>query len=76
MRLISQDKLIEYCEKHKCSSVPIDVIKSESPIISGDFCIVCGRDVRKDMIYYDINGATVCEGCMSVQCKVDKTIKG
>ena len=37
-----------------------------------DLCIVCGRDVRKDSTYYDINGATVCEGCMGVSCKVEK----
>jgi len=36
-----------------------------------DVCMVCGRDVRKDNTYYDINGATVCEGCMSVSCKVE-----
>ena len=40
-----------------------------------DICIVCGRDVRKDTAYYDINGATVCEGCMGVQCKVNNPIK-
>lgn len=38
---------------------------------NGDICIVCGRDVRKDTSYYDINGATVCEGCMDVQYKID-----
>lgn len=36
-----------------------------------DRCIVCYRDVRKDTAYYDINGATVCGGCMSVKCKVE-----
>ena len=40
-----------------------------------DRCIVCYRDVRKDTAYYDINGATVCEGCMGVQCKVNNPIK-
>ena len=43
---------------------------------NSDFCIVCNRDVRKDTTYYDVNGATVCEGCMGVKCKVDKAIKG
>ena len=33
MRLISMDKLIEYCVKHRCTSVPIDFIKVEKPII-------------------------------------------
>ena len=32
-RLISQDKLIEYCEQHKCGSVPLEKIKSEIPIV-------------------------------------------
>lgn len=33
MRLISTDTLIAYCMKHKCSSVPIEFIKAEKPII-------------------------------------------
>ena len=32
-RLISQDKLIEYCEQHKSGSVPLEKIKSELPVI-------------------------------------------
>lgn len=34
MRLISMDKLIDYCVKHRCTSVPIDFIKAEKPIKS------------------------------------------
>ena len=34
MRLISQDKLINYCEKHMTGSVPIEVIKAEAPIFA------------------------------------------
>jgi hypothetical protein len=37
--------------------------------ISGDNCIVCGRDVRKDNVYYDVNGGTICESCMNTKCK-------
>lgn len=33
------------------------------PVISGDNCIVCGHDVRKDNVYYDVNGETICESC-------------
>jgi hypothetical protein len=38
-------------------------------VISGDNCIVCGRDVRKDNVYYDVNGGTICESCMNTKCK-------
>lgn len=38
-------------------------------VISGDNCIVCGRNVRKENVYYDVNGATVCESCMNTKCK-------
>lgn len=38
-------------------------------VISGDNCIVCGRDVRKNNVYYDLNGATICESCMNTKCK-------
>jgi hypothetical protein len=34
MRLISQDKLIAYCDKHRTGSVPIEVIKAEAPIFA------------------------------------------
>lgn len=39
------------------------------PVISGDNCIVCGHDVRKDNVYYDVNGGTICESCMNTKCK-------
>lgn len=43
MRLISIDKLIGYCEKHRRASVPIDFIKAEKPIIStGDTSVKHG----------------------------------
>lgn len=38
-------------------------------VISGDNCIVCGRNVRKDNVYYDVNGGTICESCMNTKCK-------
>lgn len=38
-------------------------------VISGDNCIVCGRDVRKDDVFYDVNGGTICESCMNTKCK-------
>ena len=38
-------------------------------VISGDNCIVCGHDVRKDNVYYDVNGGTICESCMNTKCK-------
>ena len=34
MRLISQDKLIDYCDKRMTGSVPIEVIKAEAPIFA------------------------------------------
>lgn len=34
MRLISQDKLIDYCDKHMTRSVPIEVIMAETPILA------------------------------------------
>lgn len=37
---------------------------------NSDYCIVCGHDVRKDIEYYDINGATVCDSCMHTNTKV------
>ena len=39
------------------------------PVISGDNCIVCGRNVHKDDVYYDVNGGTICEACMNTKCK-------
>jgi hypothetical protein len=38
-------------------------------VISGDNCIVCGRNVHKDDVYYDVNGGTICEACMNTKCK-------
>ena len=38
-------------------------------VISGNNCIVCGHDVRKDTVYYDVNGGTICESCMNTKCK-------
>lgn len=48
MRLISMDKLIEYCEKHRRASVPIDFIKAENPIIStGDTSVKYGKWIKE-----------------------------
>lgn len=43
MRLISQDKLIDYCDKHMTHSVPIEVIKAEKPIIIGELTTIISR---------------------------------
>lgn len=37
---------------------------------NNDYCIVCGHDIRKDNVYYDINGATVCYSCMNTVVKI------
>ena len=39
---------------------------------NSDYCIICNHDVRKDSVYYDINGATVCDSCMRTQYKVSR----
>ena len=39
------------------------------PVIRGDNCIVCGRNVHKDDVYYDVNGGTICEVYMNTKCK-------
>ena len=76
-------KLIDICEANDCfneehdcdncifNKIPTADVQPVNKFMS-DICIVCGRDVRKDTEYYDINGATVCDGCMSVKCKVEK----
>lgn len=57
--------LTELKERRAADVQPVNMFMS-------DRCIVCYHDVRKDTAYYDINGATVCEGCMSVKCRVEK----
>lgn len=37
---------------------------------NSDYCIVCEHNVRKDIEYYDINGATVCVSCMHTNTKI------
>lgn len=58
MRLISMDKLIDYCVKHRCGSVPIDFIKADKPIIS---------TLKINVWLYDPNGTC----CRSVYIMVD-----
>jgi hypothetical protein len=58
-------------EAHATAARRIDQIKPADvqPVISGDNCIVCGRNVHKDDVYYDVNGGTICEACMNTKCK-------
>lgn len=54
MRLIPIDKLIEYCVKHRCNSVPIEFIKAEKPIIVADGqSVKCSKwKISSDEYYY------------------------
>ena len=54
-------RFIKYVEDFPAADVKL--------VISGDNCIVCGRDVHKDDVYYDVNGGTICEACMNTKCK-------
>ena len=80
--------MMNYCNKFNSKQIELIaemIYELENSIESADVqpvnmfmsdrCIVCYRDVRKDTAYYDINGATVCEYCMGVQCKVNNPIK-
>lgn len=52
----------------------VKAMKSEDVIervISGDNCIICGRNVNRDYIYYDVNGGTICEACMETKYKCE-----
>lgn len=61
----------------RCQQYLVSVKELETPlegtnpqlVISGDKCIVCGRDVKKDDVYYDVNGGTICKSCMDFRCK-------
>lgn len=66
------------CQRGSCAYCGIMEVMSDissieaadvQPVISGDNCIVCGHDVRKDNVYYDVNGGTICESCMNTKCK-------
>lgn len=53
-----------------CKHIEIKPIAADVKlVISDDNCIVCGHDVRKDNVYYDVNGGTICESCMKTKCK-------
>ena len=58
-------------EAYATAARRIDEIKAADvqPVISGDNCIVCGRNVHKDDVYYDVNDGTICEACMNTKCK-------
>lgn len=46
MKLISQDKLLDYCEKRKVCSVPLEFIKAESPIIVDEEVIALSQKIK------------------------------
>ena len=52
-------------------SCAISDIKDLKPDFSGDYCVKCGHDVRKDDKYFDINGATVCDCCMNTKATIN-----
>lgn len=54
-------RFIKYVEDFPAADVKL--------VISGDNCIVCGHDVRKDNVYYDVNGGMICESCMNTKFK-------
>lgn len=76
------DIVMQYCpdDDGSCSKADVDLremldeiealpIADVQLVISGDNCIVCGRNARKDNVYYDVNGRTICESCMNTKCK-------
>ena len=46
LRLISQDKLVDYCKKRKVNSVTLDFIKAESPIIVDEEIIALSQKIE------------------------------
>jgi len=51
------------------TTLDVKTNKKSHIVISGDNCIVCGRNVKKDNDYYDLNGGTICASCMATKCK-------
>jgi hypothetical protein len=64
--ILMSDRVTLLLLKSKVAEIPTADVQ---PVISGDNCIVCGRNVHKDDVYYDVNGGTICEACMNTKCK-------